>query len=175
MALVKGLRLALLASFSLVLMAPVGAHAATGVDAGIGPAGTHCVIRIERIAPDSPKTRVVSRTCGDTRQASIDEADTWTALVTFYQHADYGGDSTDIQVTTGTCDGSGYDIDNMDGVHDEVDGVSSYKLWGDCNRSEQFTGYNQSGTYSNTLYGNQPTITSTFNDRNMKSFSLWRG
>jgi hypothetical protein len=98
-----------------------------------------------------------------------------TLLVVFFEDVNYGGYESEVYGSDGTCDHAGYGIDDMDGVNDDVNGVSSYQLIGNCDASEKFSDYNLQGTYSGIIVGqNQSWVGSQWNDGGFKSFFLWQ-
>lgn len=69
--------------------------------------GTHCAVVVERVKPGEKFSRVKSRTCSDTGTAAAALSGR-TLLVTWYEHAEYGGASTDVYGDYGPCDAAGY-------------------------------------------------------------------
>jgi hypothetical protein len=145
---------------------------------------THCSIVLKRLQPGQKASTVVSRTCvvesvvaGKERLSALRQQPEMfaTLLVVFFEHIDFGGDDSFVYGDFGTCDNEGYGIDDMDGVQDDVDGVSSYQLQGFCNVSEKFSNYNFGGTSSGLIFGqSQPWVGSSWNDGGIKSFHMHR-
>src|SRR4051812_4336474 len=91
----------------------VGAPAAVAAT----PGWTNCATVIEKLRPDAPATRVVSRSCTvSTRAATLDPkpivtaAAVYTPLLIQYEHLNYGGRSNVLYGTSGPCDQYGYSI-----------------------------------------------------------------
>lgn len=62
---------------------------------------------VERVKPGERFSRVKSRTCSDTGRAAVNRSGR-TLLMTWYEHAEYGGDNTDVYGDYGPCDADGY-------------------------------------------------------------------
>jgi hypothetical protein len=128
---------------------------------------------VAKAKPGQKSSTVLSQTCVTTTPAAaaartaakataVAACGCETILVAFFQNINYGGDQDIIWGHDGPCDQSGY-------------GISSYKMYNNCNVSEKFTGYNFTGTYSGLIFGyNQSYIGATWNDK-MKSFWLSHG
>ncbi|SEE24374.1 hypothetical protein SAMN05428938_7575 [Streptomyces sp. KS_5] len=69
--------------------------------------GTHCSAEVERVKPGEKFSRVKSRTCSDTGTAAVNRSGR-TLLMTWYEHAEYGGDNTDVYGAYGPCNADGY-------------------------------------------------------------------
>ncbi|MFC8350067.1 hypothetical protein [Streptomyces sp. NPDC057280] len=67
----------------------------------------HCAVVVERVKPQEKVSRVKSRTCSEAGTQAVSVSGR-TLLVTWYEHAEYGGASTDIYGDYGPCDAAGY-------------------------------------------------------------------
>lgn len=154
-------------------------HAAAHAPATVRHARQYCVVVIDKAPERHLDSRVVSRTCAasPTAQSLLAAKADNTLLVTFYENAGYNADpnpgaETSIYGRSGPCDSSGYTFEDTSGANDEVNGISSYRLYSNCNRSDIFTGTSLSGTGSTILYGDQPYVGAAWND-NVNSMGVW--
>jgi hypothetical protein len=151
--------------------------------AAAAPVDSHqrCVTVIAHPEPGHKASKTVSRSCAietgaqtTARRSAAMTTLSSTLLVIFFEDIDYAGDSSEVWGDYGTCDAEGYGISDMDGVQDDVDGVSSYQLVGACNVSEKFGGYNFTGTFSTLIWGqNQSWVGTQWNDYAIKSFWMY--
>lgn len=132
-----------------------------------GPSYTHCTTVLARIRPDSPATRVVSRSCTTSRAQAADlapsplvvAATVYTPLLVQYENLNYGGSSNVLYGTSGPCDLTGYSINrNTWGTR-----TSSIKWASNCTMIDAFHDSYQSG-FCVHFYGNVGYVGSRLND-----------
>jgi hypothetical protein len=144
-------------------------HAASARTAHAGYAATsnytgvtkHCYTLITKIHPPGLASHVIARGCSSTAAgaakaagAAITQkglaASSETPLVTFYQNADYTGNSDTVYGNDGPCDPNGYGLGDLSYENDwVVDGISSYQTHSYCWGQE----------YWNSTYGWSPWTT----------------
>ncbi|EFE72113.1 hypothetical protein DKG34_37755 [Streptomyces sp. NWU49] len=91
--------------------------------------GTYCSVVVERVKPGEKVSRVKSRTCSDDRTtAATMSSSAGTLLITWYQHAGYGGGMTHVYGDYGPCDRSGYVLDA--GMSRYM--ISSFETYNSC-------------------------------------------
>jgi hypothetical protein len=136
----------------------------------------YCAVVVDKAPSRHHASRVVTRACADSPEAAplrTARADN-TLLVTVYQDANYGGAQTSIYGRGGPCDSSGYSLNDTGGANSAVNGISSYRLFSNCNKSAVFTGTGGSGTGSGVLGGDQSYVGDAWND-NVNSMKVWNG
>ncbi len=87
-----------------------------------------CVFIAEKAKPGTEATPL-REVCGDETTVASAAAER-TLLMTLYEHADFGGDSSDIYGDYGTCDPQGYTFDFSARYWGWV--LSSYRVHGRC-------------------------------------------
>lgn len=90
--------------------------------------GTYCSVVVERVKPGEKVSRVKSRTCSDDRTTATTSSSAGTLLITWYQHAGYGGGMTHVYGDYGPCDRSGYVLDT--GMSRYT--ISSFETYNSC-------------------------------------------
>ncbi|MGP4027456.1 hypothetical protein [Actinomadura sp. 3N407] len=149
---------------------PTPAPTATSNTQTPGDPGTrHCRIVLDRLQPGEKFSRVISRTCSD-NQADLG-INARVDLMTWYEHADYGGSSTTVKGDYGPCDQEGYGIrDTGIGGFEWRLIISSFKVYNNCNWSQAYTNTNYGGTV-NIFYQNVRNVGSDMNDK-IRSFII---
>ncbi|WP_103342316.1 hypothetical protein [Amycolatopsis sp. CA-126428] len=97
---------------ALLFAAPVPAAAATSEPA----TGNHCAYLLDRLRPGETASRVLSQSCGPSREetaAALGVAAD-TLLLTIYEDAGYGGDTVTWYGKYGPCDTAGYSIRDLE-------------------------------------------------------------
>ena len=89
--------------------------------------GKYCTVVVERVKPGEKASRVKSRTCSDDNSTATRRS-AGTLLMTWYQHARFGGDMTHVYGDYGPCDGSGYLLDT--GLSRYM--ISSFETYNNC-------------------------------------------
>lgn len=121
----------------LVALAPQASASAT-------PDRTYCSVVVERVKPGDKVSQVKSRTCSDSRTtAAATNSSAATLLMTWYQHADYGGSVTDVYGDYGPCDAAGYVLDT--GLSRYM--ISSFRTYNSCDGQQAVLNDGQSAVY----------------------------
>ncbi|MFI1720657.1 hypothetical protein [Streptomyces sp. NPDC020489] len=105
------------------LASPVSASA----EASDTAQGRYCTVVVERVKPGEKASRVKSRTCSDDRTAAT-RSSAGTLLMSWYQHAGFGGDVTHVYGDYGPCDSDGYLLDT--GLSRYM--ISSFRTYNNC-------------------------------------------
>ncbi|WP_327749657.1 hypothetical protein [Streptomyces europaeiscabiei] len=107
------------------------------------PEGKYCTVVVEPVKPGEKASRVKSRTCSDDRAtAAAARNSARTPLMSWYEHANYGGGSTMVFGDYGPCDLSGYVLDT--GLWSNS--ISSFRTYSSCD-GQQATLYNGDGPF----------------------------
>jgi hypothetical protein len=175
-----------------LVLAPTASAQSTALEASASAAKTKvCVTMIERIEPGKPETRIVSQRCDENvlkGQESAAEssllqapdaegraaAASSTLLVRFYQHIGYGGIYDSVYGSFGPCDYDGYGMSDTSVIQANVGGISSYRIYNQCNVTEMNTRTHWQGLYSGLRYWDQSYIQPTWNDH-VNSFWAQKG
>ncbi|GHJ53082.1 hypothetical protein Nm8I071_23890 [Nonomuraea sp. TT08I-71] len=136
--------------------------------------GDHCVIVLDRMKPGQTESDVIARKCSDD-PADLTHVGTLalTPLVTFFDHAGYGGKSRQLSGSYGTCDSAGYGFSSLTWDSEGGPWVSSIRLHGNCDRARGFYNTQYSG-YTEVWYGSTPYIGDQLNDH-LYSLKVWNG
>lgn len=151
------------------------ARAATPTPSPTPPSATGKQIQYCTTLLMGPKndSREASRTCSTDRSAAkLLAPATYTALVTFFEDANYVGYYDTIYGQYGPCDAAGYGFSDLSGAEFAVNGISSYYYFNSCNTQGLYTGTYYGGVASNTLYGDRAYVGDTWND-NTYSMRVW--
>ncbi|MFG2350921.1 hypothetical protein [Streptomyces phaeochromogenes] len=93
------------------------------------PEGKYCTVVVEPVKPGEKVSRVKSRTCTDDRAtAAAARNSARTPLMSWYEHANYGGGSTMVFGDYGPCDLSGYVLNT--GLWSRS--ISSFRTFSSC-------------------------------------------
>ncbi|MGW3942547.1 hypothetical protein [Streptomyces phaeochromogenes] len=127
--------------------------------------GTHCSVVVERVKPGEKFSRVKSRTCSDTGTAAVNRSGR-TLLMTWYEHAEYGGASTDVYGDYGPCDADGYVLSTGTWWRS----ISSFITYNSCDGQQAVLNDGQNAVY---YYGfGTPNVGARAND-NIGWFKVW--
>lgn len=159
----------------LAFASPIGVASASN-SATADSDAARCVTLLTSPDPVTRIADIASQVCysgpdAQSRQQSAMSAQALAGsflLVSFYDAANYGGGS-DVVYGSAPCDTFGYGISDMGQIHKNVrwglwGGVSSYRVWNNCNMSEMFTSKTYGGTASGWYYGDTAYVGDTFND-----------
>ena len=125
--------------------------------------GQNCAVVIGKAPSPQTESPVRSTECSqDTPVVSAGSV----LLVTFYQHANYGGLSTSVYGDSGPCDSAGYRLSDLTFANAVVFGISSYRAYSNCNNSKFCNGLSPSD-YECTGYRcwDAAYVGDRFNDR----------
>ncbi|GAB3836554.1 hypothetical protein ACFFMR_00040 [Micromonospora andamanensis] len=147
-----------------------GVAAADPVD----DSGDHCVIVLDRLKPGQTESDVVAQKCSDD-PADLSHVGTMalTPLVTFYEHAGYGGKSRQLSGEAGTCDAAGYGFSSLTWDYQGGKFVSSFVTHGACNQVRGFYNTQYSG-YTERYTGSRSYVGDRLNDH-IYSMTVWNG
>lgn len=99
---------------------------------------TACKTVVERVAPDSSETRVVSHTCSQVSASQVKAQKQLVApnasvlLVTLYEDINESGYYDDIYGSSGPCDALGYSLSDLTYSNAAVGGVSAFTTYNNC-------------------------------------------
>jgi hypothetical protein len=96
---------------------------------------TQCQILLAKIRPGERTSRVLSHRCVTGEQSLAAPAGS-TQLMTWWEDANFQGDSTKIYGDSGPCDADGYGISWV-GIFWN-DRISSFETWNNCNYTSAF-------------------------------------
>jgi hypothetical protein len=134
---------ALVCGLLVSVLTATGARADTLAASGDRPtAERHCRVVLDRLQAGEQFSRVLSRTCADRPEGLHINAG--TLLITWYEHADFGGASTYVEGQYGPCDREGYGIRDVGWLWEN--NISSYKLWNNCYHARLYTALNYGGS-----------------------------
>lgn len=124
------------------------------------PTDKYCTIVVEPVKTGEKFSRVKSRTCSDDRAtAAAARNSARTPLMSWYEHANYGGGSTMVFGDYGPCDLSGYKLDT--GLWSRS--ISSFRTYSSCNFQ---SAYRYDGDCCATYWGyDTPYVGDWANDR----------
>lgn len=132
------------------VLAVAGTPAEAKQSATPAPSERQCVMAIDKPQDQGQYARILAYECFPPGQlATIQES----LLMTWYEHADYGGESTFVTGSSGPCDAEGYKIQTYSWVRR----ISSYKVWNHCDRSTAYVQTNCSGI-NREFTGNVPYV-----------------
>jgi hypothetical protein len=94
------------------------------------PTPQNCAVLISKAPNPQSDSPVVSTTCSAGTPVVPAES---TLLVRFYQHANYGGLNTAVYGDSGPCDSAGYRLPDLGFANALVGGISSYRVYSNCN------------------------------------------
>ncbi|MER6290170.1 hypothetical protein [Streptomyces sviceus] len=139
------------------------ASSARAADTGVE--GKYCAVVVEPVKPGEKVSRVKSRTCSDTGTAAVNRSGR-TLLMTWYEHAEYGGGSTDVYGDYGPCDADGYVLST--GLWRYT--ISSFITYNSCDGQQAVLNDGQNAVY---YYGfGTPNVGARAND-NIGWFKVW--
>ncbi|MGC0406709.1 hypothetical protein RKD27_009353 [Streptomyces sp. SAI-126] len=128
-------------------------------------AGKHCTVVVEPVKSGETASRVTSQTCSDAGTAAVSRSGR-TLLMTWYEHAGYGGDSTDVYGDYGPCDADGYVLSTGLWRYS----ISSFITYNSCDGQQAVLNDGQSAVY---YYGfGTPNVGARAND-NIGWFKVW--
>ena len=166
---------------ALTLAAPAAASAAPANHAAARSPQVYCLTEIARIHPGQPETRIVSEKCS-TRHAPGSELPAGvkvaseTLLVRFYENIDYNehqpGLTDTLSGAFGPCDTVGYQFKDTSGKNSKIHGISSYKLYNNCQFASYWWNKNFHGRKNGAVPGNNRYVGSAWNDH-VWSFRTW--
>jgi hypothetical protein len=114
---------------------------------------------------------VVSQTCSDNPADAKAPAAT-VILATFFEDANYIGYNDNVSGKNGPCDASGYGISDLASVELNVNGISSYYYFNNCNTQRLYSDTYYGGNQA-VNYGDNANVGQKFND-NLWSMRLWK-
>ncbi|MGW1955541.1 hypothetical protein ACWCPI_22795 [Streptomyces sp. NPDC001920] len=142
---------------------------------GTAPAATttHCVLVLDEVKTGESVSAVSSHKCftgagaSARAAAAVPRAAAQTELMTWAEHADYGGTYTKVYGGAGPCDSAGYSFspNNYWSTH-----LSSFLLDGGCTRSF-LSGPRGNGSFSSRSVS---YVGDTLNDA-VSHIKIWRG
>ncbi|MEU1041385.1 hypothetical protein [Streptomyces sp. NPDC005907] len=160
-----------LASAACLLTVGSPALAASGAAAGTSAKPTHCVLVLDEVKTGESASDVDSYTCfsgsdASSRAAAAVPAAAQTELMTWAEHASYGGTYTKVYGSAGPCDAAGYSFspNNYWSAN-----LSSFLIDGGCNKSF-LRGPRGNGSFT----GDVPYVGDTLNDA-VTYVKIWRG
>lgn len=136
-----------------------------------------CTIVLGPIDPETGGSPILSNSCTTSTSASpaTITPDTETKLETFFRDEDYGGPKVVIYGSDGTCDQSGYGVNNMDPVIEDLGGgVSSFRMFGNCNTADVCDQYNHAGICGYFYSQNISYVTNRWNDNILSFYDFYR-
>ncbi|MDF5751390.1 hypothetical protein [Spongiactinospora sp. TRM90649] len=139
---------------ALLVAAPLATSASASATTG-GP--EKCIFIADKADPNR-KPKPLRKVCGNEKTVASAVADR-SLLMTFYEHANFGGGSSGIYGDYGTCDAAGYTFDFSARYWGWA--LSSFRVHGRC----WLTDYNDRwGTWSPTRAGPVPYVGDEWND-----------
>ncbi|MFE7777044.1 hypothetical protein ACFU5O_24760 [Streptomyces sp. NPDC057445] len=160
-----------LASAAFLAALGTPALATTGTTGGAA-SETHCSVVVDKVKPGETVSKVVSRRCftgpdsAARARAALPTAAAETQLMTWAEHADYGGAYTHIYGSAGPCDSAGYSFRPNSWWSSRL---SSFLVHGGCNKS-YLSGPRGNGSFT----GSVPYVGGTLNDA-VTYIKIWRG
>ncbi|MCX4582919.1 hypothetical protein [Streptomyces sp. NBC_01481] len=160
-----------LASAACLVALGTPASAAAGTPGGAA-SETHCVIVVDKVKPGETVSKVVPRGCftgsesAARAEAAVPVAAAETHLMTWAEHADYGGAYTHIYGSAGPCDSAGYSFRPGSWWSSRL---SSFLVEGGCNKS-YLSGPRGNGSFDSDV----PYVGDTLNDA-VTYIKVWRG
>ena len=130
----------------------------------------NCRILIEKIPGKPGESREVSRVCSSDAAALMRQPALGVVLVTFYAGVNYGTPFRQVEGSD-PCDGEGYGLPELEGLNDEIGGVSSYIIGNDCNDQIYYYEEDYEGDRTSNL-NDSPWVGEPWNDH-LYSMALW--
>lgn len=93
----------------------------------------NCAVVIGKAPSAEADSPVISANCVDGTPKAPAET---VLLARFYQHADYGGSYISLHGNAGPCDSVGYRFSDISYQNYAVGGISSYRVYSNCNQSK---------------------------------------
>jgi hypothetical protein len=123
--------------------APAGAAAAQREHVAAAGQGQHCNVMLDRVTRGRPEMKETSRVCAAPGQPApaVSKALADTALATVFADANYLGGSLTYYDThgNGTCDASGYSLDDISRDNAWLNGISSLRDYDRCTAAVIYT------------------------------------
>jgi hypothetical protein len=155
---------------SVVLVSAAASFMAFVLPSQASPAPEKCVSLATPAHPGSTQLKIVSTTCSRDKNAESPARipATTVPLVTFYQNYNYNEDEIGLSDTVygqfGNCDGAGYGFEDLSDVELAVGGVTSYRLFSNCNKALYYDQTGYSGNFTGHS-GDNPNVGASFNDK----------
>lgn len=161
---------------ALTVAAPVTASAATATHAA-ARSQQYCLTEIARIHPGQAASRVVRTVCSSTHALGSDlpagvNVTGETLLIRFYEDVDYKGLHDTISGADGPCDVVGYQFSDTKAKNSKIHGISSYKLYNNCQFASYWSETGFHGAKNPAVPGNNRYVGTKWNDH-LYSIRTW--